>query len=166
MSKPNPDALVIRAEESNARAARPRIDNYKNKQVLHKPIFLWAEWHVWEFIDRFKLPYPMLYDEGFDRIGCVICPFIMRKSQVALNRSRERWPAMYRAFERVVTGWYLNHSTKKHRYSEETVEEYIAALYQGFEGSAHDPQSPGNSARASGLRLTMLIDKFVHPERF
>jgi 3'-phosphoadenosine 5'-phosphosulfate sulfotransferase (PAPS reductase)/FAD synthetase len=32
------------------------------------------------FIQKNKLPYPCFYDEGFPRIGCVICPFIMHRN--------------------------------------------------------------------------------------
>lgn len=136
--------MGIRAEESMGRAERGRISictirkgRGKNKkgQLLHThlhPIFHWQEWHVWEFIDAKGLPYPCLYDEGFDRIGCIVCPFILHKNQTKLNRQKARWPAMYRVFEKVVADWYLNHSTKD-RYSEETPEEYLEAYYRGFE---------------------------------
>lgn len=124
--------MGIRAEESAARASRGRISSI-GKQCQIKPIFNWKEWHVWEFIEQFKLPYPSLYDEGFDRIGCVVCPFILHKNQARLNLHRQRWPKIYKVFEKVVTGWYQHHSTKKHRYSEETPQEYINAYYRGFE---------------------------------
>jgi phosphoadenosine phosphosulfate reductase len=123
----------IRAEESAKRAARPRIVAKGKKQIQFKPIFHWQEWHVWEFIDIHNLPYPSLYDEGFNRIGCVICPFIMHGNQVAMKRHKARWPGMYRVFEKVVAGWFNNYSTKKHFFSKKTPEEYLAAYYRGFE---------------------------------
>jgi phosphoadenosine phosphosulfate reductase len=138
--------MGIRAEESFARAGRPRIDNYKNKQILYKPIFGWREWHIWGFIDFYGLPYPSLYDEGFDRIGCVICPFLMGRNTSRVERHRKRWPGMYRAFEAAVADWYLHHSTKKHRYSEQTVAEYLTAYYRGFKAPAPPHLGP--------LRLT------------
>jgi phosphoadenosine phosphosulfate reductase len=125
--------MGMRAEESVKRATRPRVDDYMGKQRLYKPIFHWKEWHVWEFIDHFGLPYPSLYDEGFERIGCVICPFIMGGNAAKLERHKKRWPGMYRVFEAVVTDWHLNYPNKKQRYSEQTPEEYLASLYRGFE---------------------------------
>ena len=120
--------MGIRAEESASRAARGRISKIgKINQI--KPIFHWREWHVWEFIDTHKLPYPGLYDEGFDRIGCVICPFLMGGNPLKVQRHKARWPKYYKVFEKVVTDW---HSTKE-RYPDETPEEYIAAYYRGFE---------------------------------
>lgn len=122
--------LGLRAEESSARSARPRIDKF-NGTTQYKVIFNWKHWHIWEFIRSNSLPYPCLYDEGFDRVGCVICPFIMGKDQTRVNRQRDRWPGYYRIFEKVVTDWFLNHRTAK-RWSELTPEEYLIAYYSGF----------------------------------
>lgn len=97
--------MGIRAEESARRASRPRIDHYRSDQVLLKPIFLWPEWAVWEFIDSQRLPYPSLYDEGFHRIGCVVCPFIFG-SRARLRASMERWPGIWRVFEHAVKRWW------------------------------------------------------------
>jgi phosphoadenosine phosphosulfate reductase len=94
--------MGIRAEESNKRAKRERISAF-NKNTTYKPIFHWLEWQVWEFIEKYNLAYPSLYDEGFDRIGCIICPFLTpRKNKIAM----ERWPSTYRVFEKVVREWY------------------------------------------------------------
>lgn len=125
--------MGIRAEESAKRAARPRIDTVKKRQTIYKPIFHWKEWNVWEFIDACKLPYPSLYDEGFDRIGCVICPFIMGKNQARVNRHRERWPGMYSVFEKVVADWFVAYRTSPRPQQQETPAEYLTAYYRGFE---------------------------------
>jgi phosphoadenosine phosphosulfate reductase len=126
--------MGIRAEESAARAARGRVDYHDRlRQWLYKPIFRWLEWHVWEFIDAYNLPYPSLYDEGFDRIGCVICPFIMHRNQRRVDRSKAKWPQLYRVFELVVADWFNNYSTKKQFFSQKTPEEYLAAYYRGFD---------------------------------
>ena len=122
--------MGIRAEESIRRASRPRMDSYGGT-VIYKPIFDWAEWHIWQFIDDYGLKYPCLYDEGFNRIGCVICPFLVGKNQTRLNRHKQRWPATYRIFERAVADWYAYNKTK--RYSEKNYKEYLAAYYRGFE---------------------------------
>lgn len=102
--------MGIRAEESAIRASRPRIDKYIGNRILLKPIFLWPEWAVWDFIEIRKLAYPALYDEGLGRIGCVICPFIFGTSQNAIKRimySQERWPAIWRVFEATVKKWFV-----------------------------------------------------------
>ena len=84
--------MGIRAEESVRRASRPRIDTYRHR-TIYKPIFYWPEWAVWEFIESRRLPYPSLYDDGFHRIGCVVCPFILGKSLEPCGRGSNPWPA-------------------------------------------------------------------------
>jgi phosphoadenosine phosphosulfate reductase len=66
----------IRSAESEQRSHRKMIEFcYKNKgkKFLH-PIIDWSVRDVWQFIGRYELPYCELYDMGFKRIGCVLCP--------------------------------------------------------------------------------------------
>ena len=39
------------------------------------PILKFNDHDVWQYIRENKLPYCSLYDEGFSRLGCVLCPF-------------------------------------------------------------------------------------------
>ena len=41
--------------------------------LIH-PIIDWSDSEVWEYIKKYRLPYPSLYDKGFKRIGCIGCP--------------------------------------------------------------------------------------------
>ena len=67
----------IRAEESPRRAKRPIIEENKSaKSFFLHPIKNWSTDDVWAYIHSRNLPYCSLYDEGFHRIGCVLCPFI------------------------------------------------------------------------------------------
>jgi phosphoadenosine phosphosulfate reductase len=92
----------IRAEESRGRAERGRINVFKKgkKRIIYSPIFYFNEGDVWDYIDDRKLPYSSLYDEGFSRIGCVICPFACRKG--VIEKYKNRWSNIYEIFERVV----------------------------------------------------------------
>lgn len=108
---PLPNRIMgIRAEESVRRAARPRVDYvHKQKQTIYKPIFAWPEWAIWEFIDAYKLPYPSLYDEGFGRIGCVVCPMIFgnsenKKKRIALHQAK--WPGIWKCFKSACAKWF------------------------------------------------------------
>ena len=38
------------------------------------PIIDWTQEEVWEYLHSRNIPYCKLYDEGFDRIGCIGCP--------------------------------------------------------------------------------------------
>lgn len=125
--------MGLRIEESNRRGERPRIDiNRREKTVVYKPIFLWKEWAIWEFIERFELSYPSLYDEGWDRVGCVICPFICSPNMIHVNRNRERWPGQHRAFEHAVTEWFLARKAQGADLREKTPEEYLLNWFRGI----------------------------------
>ncbi len=125
--------MGIRAEESLRRSQRPRIDvNRREHTQIYKPIFDWKEWAVWEFIKSRNLPYPSLYDEGWDRVGCVICPFICSPNMKRVNRNRERWPGMYKAFEHAVRVWFNTRKAQGARFREETAEQYIQSWYKGI----------------------------------
>jgi phosphoadenosine phosphosulfate reductase len=107
--------MGIRAEESAKRSMRPRIDEYLKKEILYKPIFHWLEWQVWEFIEKYRLSYPGLYDEGFDRIGCIVCPFLSKRKKAI---AKERWPKTHEIFEKVVSEWWgiKNRNTEYSKY--------------------------------------------------
>jgi phosphoadenosine phosphosulfate reductase len=42
-----------------------------------------------------------LYDEGFARLGCVVCPFLKGSNRPGSNlmKAKERWPGMYRVLD-------------------------------------------------------------------
>ena len=47
----------------------------KHRKVFVRPIIDFDNNDVWEYIKLNNLPYCSLYDEGFKRLGCVLCPF-------------------------------------------------------------------------------------------
>lgn len=102
--------MGLRSEESPKRASFPRVDYIaRHKQTVLKPIFLWPEWAIWEFIEAYKLPYPELYDEGFGRIGCTICPFIFSASEAAQRKIaayQAKWPAQWKCFKIACRKWF------------------------------------------------------------
>jgi len=100
--------MGMRAEESAKRASRPIIEQYK-KQTIYKPIFHWLEWEIWDYINNNNLPYCSLYDEGFSRLGCVVCPFICHGIKGQLKMSMERWPKIYTAFEKAMKKLFDNY---------------------------------------------------------
>lgn len=81
------------------------MDNDESRRVVEQcgrthtvsvnPIINWTDKDVWEFIRREKLSYCELYDEGFQRLGCVGCPMGGAKQ---MQRAFERWPAYYNLY--------------------------------------------------------------------
>ena len=125
--------MGMRAEESRKRSERPRIDlNKREHTQIYKPIFDWQEWAVRDFIESRNLPYPSLYDEGWSRVGCVICPFICSPNMKMVNRNKAKWPGMYKAFEHAVRKWFLTRKAQGAIFREETAEEYLQNWYKGI----------------------------------
>ena len=99
----------IRAQESAKRKGRKMVETCyldSTKRFVH-PIIDWSTADVWAYIHDRKLPYCSLYDEGFDRLGCVLCPMTRD-----IERQMARWPktceaikhSVYRYWERQTKG--------------------------------------------------------------
>ena len=72
------------------------------KKVLN-PIIDWTTDEVWEFIREYNIPYCCLYDEGYERLGCIGCPMQSVEQRV---REFERYPKYkenyIRAFQKMI----------------------------------------------------------------
>lgn len=96
----------VRWEESNARSKRKMFERCaRNDDTYYlNPIIDWTEKEVWEYIRKFGIPYCRLYDEGFRRIGCIMCP---KASKEQREFEAKRYPKFYnaylRAFERMLS---------------------------------------------------------------
>jgi len=85
----------VRWEESPRRRNRGMHEHCtqgKGKRYLH-PIIDWTAEDVWAFIREQELPYCSLYDEGWDRLGCILCPLSPYP-----ERDAARWPHYRRAY--------------------------------------------------------------------
>jgi len=63
----------VRKAESVARRNRQELGIVHHKKML-LPILNWSTDQVWEYIRNNSISYPDLYDKGFKRIGCILCP--------------------------------------------------------------------------------------------
>lgn len=89
----------IRWAESVRRKQREIVEACQRDgttKFLH-PIIKWSNADVWEFIRAEKLPYCRLYDEGWKRIGCLMCP---AASSWMRRRDAARYPGYARQFKR------------------------------------------------------------------
>ena len=93
----------IRWEESAKRRTRSFTEICKtdlSKRFIH-PIIDWSTEEVWEYIRGNKFPYCSLYDEGFKRLGCILCPFTrnVEEEMMRYPKTAEAWRrACYRYF--------------------------------------------------------------------
>jgi len=106
----------IRWAESHRRSKRRMIETCfrkKTRQFLN-PIIDWSTTDVWHYIRKNNITYCSLYDEGFKRLGCVLCPMTR---EVELHK--QRWPRLFRAWERAVKATFIEGRT-----GYKTAEEY------------------------------------------
>jgi phosphoadenosine phosphosulfate reductase len=89
----------IRKKESvNRRYRKLYEQSTLNKKTFYlNPIIEWSDKDVWGYIRNYALPYPSLYDEGYTRIGCVMCPLQSIKGR---RMDAERYPKFYKAYLR------------------------------------------------------------------
>ena len=65
----------VRAQESRKRKGYKIFDeDRKNGGYFLHVIHDWTEKEIWQYIRENKLPYCKLYDKGFKRLGCLLCP--------------------------------------------------------------------------------------------
>lgn len=95
---------------------------YKDHTTLINPIIDWTTDEVWEFIKEYKIPYCSLYDEGFERLGCIGCPMGHHQEE-----EFERWPK-YKELYLTAFGKMLEENKKKgitHKANWDTAEDVM-----------------------------------------
>ena len=134
----------IRWQESPRRADRRMLEVCQKDitKIFVHPIIDWTAQDVWEFIRQEDIPYCSLYNEGFKRLGCVLCPMkTPRQTQIELKRFpklAEAWKrACYRYWEagsegtkrwqsaEIMWQWWLS---RKGEPGDKTPEEYTEYL--------------------------------------
>jgi phosphoadenosine phosphosulfate reductase len=87
-----------RKYESEGRARSDKIwkNPWVGNQIAASPIQNWSALHIWLYLFWKKAPYNILYEQGFDRIGCWLCP---SGSLAEMSRIKEIHPRMWAKFE-------------------------------------------------------------------
>lgn len=91
----------VRASESIKRHNRKMTEicyTDITKKYLHV-IIDWTENDVWEFLKKYNISYCKLYNEGYKRLGCVLCPL---KSQKERMRDLQKYPRIAKAYKNAI----------------------------------------------------------------
>ena len=93
-----------RRYESFSRALSRRVDNnpFVPGQTSAYPILEWRSLEVWLFIFSKGLRYNSLYDKGFERVGCWMCPAGLDSE---FEKAKELHPEKHRKFYKFLLGW-------------------------------------------------------------
>jgi len=123
-------AMGIRAEESSKRSKYGRVNYFEKLDHTHYyPIFHWQEWELWEFIRKQNLSYPILYNQGFDRIGCVVCPYHSEPTGTLHHKYRKRWPKFFDRFEKGISDLFYKRQSQGKEMFYETPQQFLDAWY-------------------------------------
>jgi len=93
----------IRGAESAKRAGRKMVEFcYKDtgKRYLNI-IHSWKDEDVWEFHQKYSVPYCKLYDEGWKRIGCLFCPIAGKRRLEEVKKFPKYRILFEKAFDRM-----------------------------------------------------------------
>lgn len=63
------------------------------ESILISPIIHWTERDVWELLNSIGVKHCILYDEGYSRIGCIMCPMSPRAQKI---KEIQRYPHVKR----------------------------------------------------------------------
>ena len=131
----------IRWAESSRRGKRMMTEHCmrdSGKTYLH-PIIDWSDEDVWEYLNGRGLPHCSLYDEGWSRIGCVMCPM---QSQGNMKREAARWPKFAAMYRRACNAAYAKSQADGHEYGhfKSGDEIYAWFLTRGDGRDNDDPQ--------------------------
>ncbi|EIC95487.1 phosphoadenosine phosphosulfate reductase family protein [Lachnoanaerobaculum saburreum F0468] len=53
----------------------------KHKTILVNPIYDWTDAEIWEYIHENNIAYNELYDMGYSRVGCILCPLANKREK-------------------------------------------------------------------------------------
>lgn len=68
--------------------------------IIINPLIDWSDNEVWSFIrDYLKIEFCTLYNEGFHRLGCLLCPIASKKEK---NKMLLRYPNIKEAYKRAI----------------------------------------------------------------
>lgn len=87
----------------------------RGNKVFVRPIIDFDNGEVWEYIKGNKLPYCELYDRGFHRLGCVLCPFSreIKREEFYFPKITANWK---RVCDRIVANKLASGKKYKHQF--------------------------------------------------
>lgn len=97
-----------RRYESSLRSKSSRVwrNPWVANQVSASPIQEWTALHVWLYIFWKDLPYNPLYERGYERIGCYLCP---SADLADLHNVRETHPRLWSWWEDYLESYVEEH---------------------------------------------------------
>ena len=75
----------------------------RNNEIVVNPIYEWTDQDVWDYIRYYNIPYCSLYDKGYKRLGCVMCPLASKEQRLREAKDFPIYKSNYiKAFDRML----------------------------------------------------------------
>ena len=90
--------LGMHADESSLRRDiwEREGENVESTRIpSSSPLAIWTEKDVWDYIHRYDLSYPSVYDMGYPRTGCVFCMFGITVDRLRFVRLKTTHPKLW-----------------------------------------------------------------------
>ena len=81
--------LATMANESDKRLTKylkTGCNSFEGKSPISTPMGFWLESDIWDFIKKYNVNYSKAYDMGYERTGCIFCPFGMEHDRPGKER--------------------------------------------------------------------------------
>ncbi len=80
------------------------IKNAKeNKDLICNPILHWTDEDIWAYIREKKLNVNPLYNKGYKRVGCILCPNSTKEEKIKMIKDFPKYKDNYiKAFDRMI----------------------------------------------------------------
>jgi phosphoadenosine phosphosulfate reductase len=80
-------------------------------KILVSPIISWTDKDVWDFLNGNNIEHCPLYDEGYKRIGCILCPMANYQQKVKdmkrFPHVRHKW---IQTIQKLIDAGYINNN--------------------------------------------------------
>lgn len=131
------NCMGFRAEESSARAKRPRlaintrVTNGKREVVDWLPIHCWSVATVWSTIKASGVRYHYAYDKGMPRLSCCFCIFAPKDALVIAGRENPELLDEYVQVEKEI-GHTFRHGFAIAEVKQAIADGYVPKKVQGW----------------------------------
>lgn len=120
----------VRKCESHKRANYPRLNNNMKiaKQLSAYPILNWSNLMVWLYSYYSDLPFNPMYEWGFSRIGCWVCPSISKYENILIQHAH---PDLFSKWRTVLSD-YAQSNNKDEEWIKKGIWKFRRVKYGGF----------------------------------
>ena len=74
-----------------------------NDDTIVNPIYEWSDQDIWEYINQKDINVNVLYEKGYERVGCIGCPLASYHQRVKEFADYPKYKQLYiNAFERMI----------------------------------------------------------------